>query len=107
MENILKEISQIDSGQENLHKLELLNETIEQVSSQVKKQNDEHLKNLTLVFNEKIRNNQGYSKVVNDFVDKYVSEDKKEDAKNDLFLILTGELLSVFKGLNQTNCSVM
>ena len=107
MENILKEIAQIDSAQENLHKLELLNETIEQVSSQVKKQNEEHLKNLTLVFNEKIRNNQGYSNVVNDFVDKYVSEDKKDDAKNDLFLILTGELLSVFKGLNQTNCSVM
>jgi len=107
MNNILKEISQIDSGEEELHKLQLLNETILQVSHNVKKQNEEHLKNITSIFEEKIKNNIGYNKVVNDFINKYVNEDKKEAAKDELFLILTGELLSVFKGLNQSNCSVM
>ena len=107
MENILKEIAQIDTEKEDLHKLELLNETISQVSQNVKKQNDEHLKNITSIFAEKIKNNPGYNKVVTDFVNKYVNDDKKEDATNELFLILTGELLSVFKGLNQTNCSIM
>jgi len=107
MDNILKEIAQIDSAEEDLHKLELLNETISQVSQNVKKQNEEHLQNITSLFTEKIKNNPGYNKVVTNFIDKYVTEDKKEEAKNELFLILTGELLSVFKGLNQSNCSIM
>ncbi len=102
MENIIKELTEIEICQEEIHKIEALNETLKQISHEVQKQNEEHLKTITNIFNDKLKSNPNYIKVVDNFIQKYIQEELQKDAREELFLILTGEVLSIFKGITQT-----
>ncbi len=104
MENIFKELAEIETCQDEINKIEALNDTLKQISDEVKKQNNEHLKAITNIFNKKLKSNPNYNQVVNNFIEKYVENDvnKKSEAREELFLILTGEVLSIFKGITQT-----
>ena len=102
MDNIIKELTEIETCQEEIKKIESLNETLKQISNEVKKQNEEHIQKITNIFNDKLKSNPNYIKVVNNFIQKYVNEELEEEAREELFLILTGEVLSIFKGLTQT-----
>jgi hypothetical protein len=107
MDDILKELSQIQTTEYELHKIQALHDTLEQVSNEVKKQNQNHLENITNTFNNKLKTNPNFQQVVNNYVDKFVKEDMKNQAKEELFLILTGEMIGMFKGLSQSKCSIM
>ncbi len=102
MDNIIKELTEIETCQEEIKKIESLNETLKQISNEVKKQNEEHIQKITNIFNDKLKSNPNYIKVVNNFIQKYVHDELEEEAREELFLILTGEVLSIFKGLTQT-----
>jgi hypothetical protein len=107
MDDILKELSQIQTTEYELHKIQALHDTLEQVSLEVKKQNQNHLEHITNTFNNKLKTNPNFQKVVNNYVDKFVKEDMKDQAKEELFLILTGEMMGMFRGITQSKCSIM
>jgi hypothetical protein len=107
MDEIFRELSQIETTEYELHKIEALNETLSQFTDEVKKHNQTHLEHITNIFNNKLKSNSNFQEVVNNYVNKYVREDLQEDAKQELFLILTGELLGIFKGLTNSKCSIM
>lgn len=107
MDDILRELSQIQTTEYELHKIQALHDTLEQVSSEVKKQNRNHLEHITNTFNNKLKTNPNFQLVVNNYVDKFVKEDMKDQAKEELFLILTGEMMGMFRGLSQSKCSIM
>ena len=107
MDDIIKELSQIQTTEYELYKIQALHDTLEQVSSEVKKQNKNHLENITNTFNNKLKTNPNFQQVVNNYVDKFVKEEMKEQAKEELFLILTGEIIGMFRGITQTKCTVM
>ena len=107
MDGILKELSQIETTEYELHKIQALHDTLEQVSSEVKKQNQNHLEHITNTFNNKLKTNPNFQQVVNNYVDKFVKEDMKDQAKEELFLILTGEMMGMFRGITQSKCSIM
>ena len=107
MDAILKELTQIETSEYELHKIQALNETLSQFSSEVKKQNQNHLEHITNTFNNKLKTNPNFQQVVNNYVDKFVKEDLKEQAREELFLILTGEMIEMFRCITQTKCSIM
>lgn len=107
MDDLIKEFALLENNQYEIEKIQALNETLTQVSNDVKKQTDEHIKNITNIFNTKLKQNKNFNDVVNNYIDKYISDDRKEDAREELFLILTGEMLGIFKGLSQTKCCIM
>ena len=107
MDDILRELSQIQTTEYELHKIQALHDTLEQVSSEVKKQNQNHLEHITNTFNNKLKTNPNFQQVVNNYVNKFVKEDMKDQAKEELFLILTGEMMGMFRGLSQSKCSIM
>lgn len=102
MEDIIRELTEIETCQEEINKIDTLNETLKQISNEVKKQNEEHIQKITNIFNDKLKSNPNYIKVVNNFIEKYVNTNQQNDAREELFLILTGEVLSIFKGITQT-----
>jgi hypothetical protein len=107
MDDILRELSQIETTEHELHKIEALNETLSQFTEEVKKQNQNHLENITNIFNNKLKSNPNFRKVVTNYVNKYVNEDKRDEATEELFLILTGEILGMYRGITQAKCSIM
>ena len=107
MDDILRELSQIQTTEYELDKIQALHDTLEQVSSEVKKQNQNHLEHITNTFNNKLKTNPNFQLVVNNYVDKFVKEEMKDQAKEELFLILTGEMMGMFRGITQSKCSIM
>jgi hypothetical protein len=107
MDELIKEFALLEKNQYEIEKIQALNETLTQVSNDVRKQTDDHVKNITNIFNTKLKQNKNFNDVVNNYIDKYIPDDRKEEAREELFLILTGEMLGIFKGLSQTKCCIM
>jgi len=109
MDRILNELLLIESEESDLHKIEALKDTLEHVFENVKEQNQHHLQDITAIFKNKLKENPNFKTVVDNYVDKYVHDEiKKDSAKEDLFDILTAELLGMFRGVSRTTkCSIM
>ena len=108
-DNILKEIRDINSLDSDMHKINSLNETLNEVYAKDKEKFNANLSHITETFKTKLKNNPQFASVVENYVNKYVTEDVlKDDAQEEMFLILTGELLGMFRGISQnTVCNVM
>ena len=107
MDEIFKEITQIQASEYDLYKLQALNDTLEHYTTEIAVKNANHIEHVTDLFNSKLKSNPNFKKVVDDYVDKYVKHEVKEQAREELFLILTGEMIGLFKGINTTQCSIM
>lgn len=107
MSDILKEILNFETDEEELEKIVEMNKTLKQMSDEVVANKQTHLTHITETFVNKLKTNPNFIYVVNNYVDKYVEEKKKNEAREELYLILAGELLGVCRGLNHTNCTVM
>lgn len=107
MDEIFKEISQIEASDYDLYKIKALNETLEHYAKDLEASQDNHLEHITKIFNNKLKSNPNFNKVVDDYVKKYAKDDLRDQAREDLYFILTGEMLGLFKGLNNTKCTIM
>ena len=112
-ENVLKEIYDIDTLHSELYKIKSLNESINDVYIKNKEELETNLKHVTEIFKSKLKKNKDFSLVVNNYVNTFVKDDAiKEFAKEEMFLLLSAEMLGMFRGLahsnsNPTSCSQM
>ena len=104
MEDILDKLSKEEASQYDLYKIQAINETLDEVSEDPNKYDIVYMTNL---FNEKLKMNRSFVTIVENYVNKYIPEDKIEDAKEELYMILSGEILSIFKGFNQAKCNIL
>jgi hypothetical protein len=106
-EDVLKEIKDIDTLQSDLYKIKSLNETIKDVYIKNKEELESNLKHVTEIFKSKLKQNKEFSLVVNNYVNTFVKDEGlKEFAKEELFLILSAEMLGMFRGIAHSNCSM-
>jgi len=108
MDDILKEINDIDTIESDMHKIKSLNETLNEVYAKDKEKINTNLKHITETFKVKLKNNAQFASVVENYVNKYVTNPNlKNEAKEELFVILTAELLGLFRGISHnTVCSI-
>ena len=106
-DDIYKEIEEIEVLDSNLHKIKLINETFSDIYEKNKQVFDTNLQHTTDVLKNKLKQNNDFSTVVNNYVNKFVSDDSlKEQAKDEMFLILTGEILGIYRGISHTTCTI-
>lgn len=106
-EDVLKEIENIDALQTDLYKIKSLNESINDVYIKNKEELESNLKHVTEIFKSKLKQNKEFSLVVNKYVNTFVKdEDLKDFAKEELFLILSAEMIGMFRGIAHSNHSV-
>lgn len=102
--DVLQEIKDIDTLQSDLYKIKSLNESINDVYIKNKEELEANLKHVTEIFKSKLKKNKDFSLVVNKYVDTFVINDAlKESAKDELFLILSAEMLGMFRGIAHSN----
>jgi len=103
-EDVLKEIKNIDTLQSDLYKIKSLNESINHVYIKSKEELEANLKHVTEIFKSKLKENKDFSFVVNKYVDTFVGDESlKDSAKEEMFLILSAEMLGMFRGLAHSN----
>lgn len=106
MDRILNELLSDECNAANDRwKINILNETLEEASK--KDTNNDIVDDIMIELINKLKTNDHYVKVVNEFVNKYVNDESKEDARERLYYILSKELLGVCSGLSNTRCSIM
>lgn len=107
MGDIYKEIEDIEELDSNLHKIKLINETFSDIYEKNKQTFDTNLQHTTTVLKNKLKQNEAFSTVVDNYVNKFVSDKSlQEQAKDEMFMILTGEILGIFRGMTHTTCSI-
>ena len=110
--DVLEEIKYIDTLQSDLYKIISLNESINDVYIKNKEELETNLKHVTEIFKSKLKENKEFSFVVNKYVNTFVKDETLKDfAKEEMFLILSAEMMGMFRGLAHSNsvssCSQM
>lgn len=102
--DVLKEIKDINKLQSDLYKIKSLNESINDVYIKNKEELENNLKHITEIFKSKLKQNDEFSSVVNNYVNTFVGDESlREFAKEELFLILSAEMLGMFRGIAHSN----
>lgn len=102
--DVLEEIKHIDTLQSDLYKIKSLNESINDVYIKNKEEFETNLKHVTEIFKSKLKENKDFSFVVNKYVNTFVKDEALKDfAKEEMFLILSAEMLGMFRGLAHSN----
>jgi len=102
--DVLEEIKYIDTLQSDLYKIKSLNESINDVYIKNKEELETNLKHVTEIFKSKLKENKEFSFVVNKYVNTFVKDETLKDfAKEEMFLILSAEMMGMFRGLAHSN----
>ena len=102
--DVLEEIKYIDTLQSDLYKIKSLNEIINDVYIKNKEELETNLKHVTEIFKSKLKENKEFSFVVNKYVNTFVKDETLKDfAKEEMFLILSAEMMGMFRGLAHSN----
>lgn len=107
MDNLFKELNDIETEQSELNRLQALKQAVTDAQQQHKEHLNQSFGHVTDTFKEKLKENNTFSKMVEDYVQKYVPSEKHTDAREDLFNILAKEMISTFNSLNHTSCGIM
>lgn len=107
MEEILSDLNTIEKKQNDLAKIDALKKALTDAQNQHREHLNTSMKHVTTMFKTRLKESSEFNKVVDDYVAKYVSEELRETAKEDMYNILTGELIGMFNGLSHTTCTIM
>lgn len=99
MDKIFKDLSTIEKEQAQVEKIQSLKEALDSA----KKEHQDHVKksieHISGTFKDKLKHNKVFSNIVTNYVNKYVKDGELENAEDELYNILTGEMVSLFDAL--------
>ena len=102
----MDKIIQLESERMNLEQINKLQEAFSDVKASYREHYAEDLNRLLTTFKSKMKNNNNISRVVNEYINKYIDNEQRHNAREELYDILGAEMLETFMTLSHTSCTI-
>lgn len=106
MDNILTKLATAEEDQKKLDELNHLQNMVDTVKKNYFAEYSQNVQEVVNNIRNKLENNPKITKVVNDYIDNYVRPEKKEEARDMLYTILSAEIAALFQTLSHSSCSI-
>lgn len=106
MNTLLNHLSTAEKDKDQLDSIARLESAFSEVKQRYSQEYSEHMKEAVTQVKNRMKQNSGMSSAVNAYVNKYAENYKKESAKEELYDMLSAELLETLQTLQHTNCSI-
>lgn len=107
MDDLLKEITTIEQDQKQLENIEQLEKALNKVKAGYTQDYNQKLLHTIEQFKSQLKNNQKIRETVDKFVHDYVFPEKRAEARDFLYGILSAEMIQTLQALNHTSCNIM
>lgn len=106
MDNMLRELNTIEHDQKQLESIERLQHAFNQVKETYAREYNDTLGHVITPVKEKLQKDDKMRSVVNNYVEKFVNEDKREIARDELYTILAADYVHTLQTLSHTSCVI-
>lgn len=110
MSNIFAQLNTVENDEEQLRRIKQLEDAFASVRESYQHEHDDNLRKALNTVKSKIKKNKNMRHAVNKFVDKYVKDDIKEQGREDLYDLLSAEMLQTINTLQHaeyTDCTIL
>jgi hypothetical protein len=104
MSNLFAQIGLIEDDQKRLESINRLQEAFNEVKAGYAEEYNSTLVDVISQIKTKLKNNQKMNEAVTTYVNNYVKFDKREEASEALYNMLSAELVQTFQALTHTSC---
>ena len=106
MDNLFSDIGRLDSERLSLEQINRLQDAFNDVKKSYDYKYEEDLNSVIKSMRQRLQSNQMICDTVNNYIQKYVSSDKQDNAKEELYNILSAEMLQTLVALSHTSCII-
>jgi predicted phage gp36 major capsid-like protein len=104
--DIFEQLSIVTEDQKKLESIEELQKAFNNARESCRRERNDTLRQAVDNIKEKMRKNTGVKKAVNVFISTYVPENKKADATEALYDMLSVEFLETLNTISHTSCNI-
>jgi len=105
--SLFKDLTTIETDQKQLESIERLQQAFIDVRRSYRQEYHDSLEHLLTNVKDKMKKNPGMVDAVATYIERFVDEEKHEEAREELYNILAAEMLQTIQTLQHTNCMVM
>lgn len=105
--NFFQELSIVETDQKQLESIDRLQQAFLDVRKSYSQEYKESLTHLLTNVKEKMKRNHGMVEAVDIYVSKFVPVNKQDAAKEELYDLLSAEMLQTLQTLQHATCMVM
>lgn len=106
MENIFTDLSHIEEDSKHLENIRRLQRVFHDVQEKYRNDYTTSLNHSISYVEEKLKANPKMREAVNIFIDKYV-KDNKDNAREELYRMLSAEMLHVIQTMQHVSCIIL
>lgn len=103
-DSLFRDIYNIREDERKIREISRLQEAFRNVSDQFRREYNESVSHSVGYIKTHLKNNNNIRETVNDFITRFVVEENREQATEELYDMLAGELLHTFSTLQHASC---
>lgn len=106
MDNFLPELKELEQNEKKLQMIKELEENILTLKQKYSREYSNEINVLLHYIREKMEQNINMKNVVETYVNRYCNKNQQEEAREQLYNLLSAEIIQIIQTITRTNCII-